>query len=98
MLKSLRLKRLEHVASHAACMTLQHALKVVAFGLLGFAYGPWLPLILAMILTGFVGTLLGRSLLIRTGDDRFHRVLSIVLTLLALRLLWSGLGGLLGSP
>lgn len=97
MLKSLRLGRLEHVASHAACMTLQHALKVATFGLLGFAYGPWLPLIGAMIGSGFVGTLLGRRLLLRSRDERFHQVLSFVLTLLALRLLWSGLSGLLAT-
>lgn len=94
MLKSLRLGRLEHVASHSACMTLQHALKVLTFGLLGFAYGPWLALIAAMIASGFVGTLLGRRLLVQSQDERFHRILSVVLTLLALRLLWSGLSGL----
>lgn len=95
MLKSLRLGRLEHVASHAACMTLQHTLKVLTFGLLGFAYGPWLPLIAAMIGSGLLGTVLGKRLLTRLRDDRFHRVLSVVLTLLALRLLWSGFAGLL---
>lgn len=96
MLKSLRLGRLEHVASHAACMTLQHTVKVLAFGLLGFAYGPWLPLIGAMIVTGFLGTVLGRRVLLRAADDRFHQVLSVVLTLLALRLLWSGASALAG--
>lgn len=95
VLKSLRLGRMEHVASHAACMSIQHALKVLTFGLLGFAYAPWLPLIALMIAAGFLGTLLGKRVLMRSADERFHKVLSVVLTLLALRLLWDGLSSLL---
>src|SRR3546814_7210985 len=34
MVKSMRLGRLGHVATHAACMLAQHSIKVVAFGLL----------------------------------------------------------------
>ena len=49
MVKTLRLGRLEHVATHSACMVAQHLIKVVAFGLLGFAYGPYLPLIVGMV-------------------------------------------------
>ncbi|HEX6142760.1 MAG TPA: sulfite exporter TauE/SafE family protein, partial [Geminicoccaceae bacterium] len=81
MLKSMRLGRMEHVASQAACMSLQHALKVLTFGLLGFAYGPWVPLIALMIASGFLGTVLGKRVLMRTADDRFHTLLSAVLTL-----------------
>ena len=97
MLKTLRLDRLTHVATHASCMTAQHAVKVIAFGLLGFAYGPYLPLIGVMILSGFIGTILGKRCLDKISDDRFHLVLSWVLTLLAVRLLWSGLSSWLGA-
>jgi hypothetical protein len=45
------------VATAASGMVLQHLLKIVVFGLFGFAFGPWLPLIVAMLITGFLGTL-----------------------------------------
>ncbi len=60
-----RLQRHAVVATHAACMTAQHSLKVVAFGFLGFAFLPWAPLLAAMIGAGFLGTMLGRRMLDR---------------------------------
>lgn len=94
MLKTMKLDRLAHVATHSICMTAQHVVKVLAFGLLGFAYAPYLPLIGLMIASGIVGTVLGRRFLIKLSDDRFHLVLSWVLTVLAVRLLWSGIASL----
>ncbi|MEM9197059.1 MAG: sulfite exporter TauE/SafE family protein [Pseudomonadota bacterium] len=89
--KSLNLPRRAHVASHAAFMTAQHLLKVVAFGLLGVAFGPWLGFIAAMTLAGFAGTLAGRLVLARVSDRAFRRVLDAILILLSLRLIWVGL-------
>ncbi len=37
------------VATHGAAMTVQHGLKIVVFGLAGFAFWQWLPLVAAMI-------------------------------------------------
>ncbi len=95
MVKTLRLGRLEHVATHAGLMVVQHAIKVITFGLLGFAYGPYIWLMVGMIASGFVGTMIGKRLLIKLNDELFHRVLSVVLTLLALRLLYQGATSLL---
>ncbi len=97
MVKTLRLGRLEHVATHSACMVAQHLIKVVAFGLLGFAYGPYLALIVAMIASGFLGTVIGKRVLVRMQDRNFHRILSVVLTILALRLLYDGASSLLAA-
>ena len=94
LVKTLRLERLEYVGTFAACMTLQHGLKIVMFGLLGFAFAPWLPLVLAMIASGFLGTLVGQRLLVRLGEARFQTILSVILTALAVRLLWTGLAAL----
>lgn len=94
VLKTIKLDRLTHVATHSICMTAQHAVKVLTFGLLGFAYGPYLPLIALMIASGIVGTILGRRYLVKVSDERFHLTLSCVLTLLAARLLWDGLTNL----
>ena len=90
MLKTLDLGRLEHVATHASCMVGQHVLKVLIFGLLGFAFGPYLWLIFAMIASGFAGTVIGKRVLVKMDDAIFHRVLAVVLTLLALKLLFEG--------
>lgn len=92
--KSLQLPRQAHVATHATLMTLQHLLKVVAFGFLGFAFGPWAIFILAMIAAGFVGTVIGRRVLIRMSDTGFKRALDVVLILISLRLIWQGFGAL----
>jgi uncharacterized protein len=93
--KALGLDRLGHVATHAALMTLQHGLKTLAFGFLGFAFGAWGWIIAGMVLTGLLGTLAGRSVLTRLTDARFRRALDILLVLIALRLVWSGASGLL---
>ncbi len=82
-----RLDRHAVVATHAACMTVQHTLKVVAFGFLGFGFLPWLPLLAAMISAGFLGTMLGRRLLDRLPHHIFARAFKVILTALALRLL-----------
>jgi uncharacterized membrane protein YfcA len=71
-------------------MVAQHAIKVVAFGLLGFNYGPYAGLIIAMVLSGFLGTVIGKHVLVKMNDQTFHRVLAVILSLLALRLLYEG--------
>ena len=97
VIKTMKFDRLTHIATHAACMSLQHGIKVLAFGLLGFAYGDYLPLIVMMIASGLLGTLAGRHVLIRTGDERFHIILNGVLTVLAMRLLWQGVSAFFRS-
>jgi uncharacterized membrane protein YfcA len=79
------------VATHAAAMTVQHGLKIVVFGLAGFAFWSWLPLIAAMIASGFLGTVHGTRLLDRLPEEGFRRWFRIGLTALALNLLWQGL-------
>ena len=88
-----RLERHGVVATHAACMTVQHSLKVAAFGFLGFAFLPWIPVLVAMIAAGFVGTLLGKRLLDRLPHRAFKRVFKAILTILALRLLYAAAVG-----
>lgn len=92
--KALSLPRLEHVATHATLMTLQHGLKVGVFALLGFAFAEWGAVVVAMILAGGVGTVLGRSMLIRIEDLWFRRGLDLLLILISARLIWAGATGL----
>ena len=83
-----KLGRERMVATLAACMTIQHCLKGVAFGVIGFHFQPWIPIIAVMIASGFLGTLLGRRILKGLPEQLFSRLLRVVLTLLAGRLLY----------
>ncbi|XOV81196.1 MAG: hypothetical protein ACFHVJ_09660 [Aestuariibacter sp.] len=67
----------------------QHAL--VVFGLAGFLFWQWLWLIALMIACGYLGTKLGLKLLGKLPEKQFRLMFRIVLTLLALRLLWMNL-------
>jgi len=89
--KSLKLDRHRHVATHAALMSVQHFLKTVMFGILGFAFGPWLGFCIAMIIAGALGMLLGRLVLDWISDQRFRIALDTILVLLSLRLIWQGI-------
>ena len=89
--KAQNLARHGHVATHAALMTVQHSLKVVVFGILGFAFGQWLWVVVALSLAGLAGTYTGRLVLGRISDAGFKRALDILLVLIALRLIWQAL-------
>lgn len=82
------------VATHAAGMVAQHGLKIVVFGLAGFAFSDWLPLIGAMIVSGYLGTVYGTRLLERMPEESFRKWFKIAITVLALDLLRRGLMGL----
>ena len=98
VLRLLRLDRLSLVATQSACVIVQHAVKVAAFGFLGFAFAPYLSLVVAMITAGFIGTLIGTHLLRKIADQRFQVILSCVLTMLAVGLLAKGTSAIIISP
>ncbi|WP_223478862.1 sulfite exporter TauE/SafE family protein [Oricola indica] len=75
------------VANAAVAMTIQHLLKVVAFGILGFGLAPWLPLACAMIVSGYAGTMIGARLLDTMDEARFRFWFRIGVTVLAVELL-----------
>lgn len=79
------------VATHAACVATQHGLKIAAFGLLGFAYAAWAPLLTAMILSGLLGTWAGTRLLDRLPEKIFRLGFKAVMTALSLHLIWQTL-------
>ncbi len=68
-------------------VTVQHGLKGVIFGFLGFQFLPWLPALLVMILSGFLGTLTGRRILHRLPEKLFTQLFRAILTVLGVRLL-----------
>lgn len=82
-------KRQNTVATHGALMIIQHGFKIIAFGLLGFSFGPYIPLLIGLIAFGFVGTCLGRLVLNKLPERFFKIGLKIILTAFSLRLLYS---------
>jgi uncharacterized membrane protein YfcA len=86
--------RRNHSATLGALMMTTHIAKLIAFGIMGFAIGPFLPLATAMIAASTAGNLAGKAALGRTSEGRFRLIFQIVLTALALRLLWSAAKGL----
>jgi len=79
------------VATHAAGMTVQHFLKVVVFGVAGFAFAAWLPLVAVMIVSGYLGTVYGSAWLETLPEATFRRWFRIGITLLALDMIRRGL-------
>ncbi|WP_417361511.1 sulfite exporter TauE/SafE family protein [Gallaecimonas pentaromativorans] len=89
--------RFAAIATFAGAMSFQHAAKAVAFGMVGFVFRDWWPLIIAMFLASIVGNWLGLQMLGRISEQRFHRLFQLVLTLLAVQLLVEAARGLSGS-
>lgn len=95
-IKQMHQDRFRTVATFATAMSLQHAPKALVFGLAGFVFHEWLPFILGMITFGFAGTWVGLHLLKNLQNRHFHRIFNLVLTLLALRLLWQAVQSMAG--
>jgi len=82
------------IATSAVAMTTQHLLKIIVFGIAGFAFWQWVPLVAAMIVSGFAGTIYGTGLLERMPEETFRKWFRIGITVLALDLARRGLMGL----
>ncbi|WP_459616511.1 sulfite exporter TauE/SafE family protein [Bordetella sp. 2513F-2] len=76
------------VATHAACMVIQHGMKILVFGTLGFAYAQWAPLIAAMIASGVAGTWIGTRTLDNLPEATFRLGFKIVMTAVSLHMIW----------
>jgi len=83
--------RRNHVATMSTLMVITHAAKMLAFAWVGFALSAYVPLIVAMIAGGMVGNSWGERTLNRMREDWFRLTFKIVMTLLAVRLLWTGM-------
>ena len=81
--------RHNHAATLGALMTISHIAKLIAFGFIGVAIGAYIPLMAAMLIAGVAGNWVGEKALDRLSEQRFRLILKLVLTALALRLLWT---------
>lgn len=70
---------------------------MILFGIAGFGFLEYGPLMAGMALSVIVGTALGTRVLHRLDDARFTQLYKAALTLVALRLVWSGVSALATS-
>ena len=89
--KSMKLNPTDHVATHAGMVTFQHLFKSIAFGFFGFQFIPYAPLLIGMIVSGFIGTIIGKKLLISKGKIYFQTVLNIILVVAGISMLWDAI-------
>ena len=85
---SMKLNPTDHVATLAGMDTFQHLFKSIAFGFFGFQFISYAPLLIGMIVTGFVGTIIGKKLLISKGMIYFQTILNIILVVAGISMLW----------
>ena len=82
-------ERQQVVSTHASLMTFQHLFKVILFGVLGFSFGPYIPLLVGLVSFGVCGTIVGKKVLDKLPEKVFRIGLQTILTLLAARLLYA---------
>ncbi len=85
--------RRNHAATLGALMTFVHIAKLFAFGFIGFSIWNYAWLMAAMIITGAAGNWVGEVALEKISEQKFRLLLQIVLSLLALNLLWTAFSG-----
>lgn len=74
--------------THGSLLVIQHGLKIIIFGFLGFQFKAWALFLLIMIAVGFLGTLSGRAILQRIPAKYFQLGITTILTIMAIRMLY----------
>lgn len=87
---NLGLSRFTLIGTKAACQVLGHLGKILVFGVVGFAYTSYLPLLIALCLSVILGTMAGSRLLHRVDEQWFVRLYKTVLAGVAIALLFGG--------
>ena len=72
-------------------MTATHLLKVAVFGLVGFAFAPYLSLIAAMIVSATLGSWAGTKLRGRLPEKLFKKIFKYLITFLSIRMIVNAL-------
>ena len=85
------------IATMAVAQASGHLLKMAAFSLNGFNVLARLDLLVPMAIAALVGTLIGRRLVGLFSEARFRQMIRAVMLVLAVKLAWDGLAGLLAG-
>lgn len=75
------------VVTAAVLATISHILKVTAFGLLGFAFAPYVPLLVGMMISVTLGSYVGTRLRGKVPEQPFRQAVKILVTVLASRMI-----------
>ena len=78
------------VITHSVQMTFMHSMKVFTFGLLGFAFAPYLQLLVGMTVGAILGSWAGTKVRAYVPEQVFRTGVRILITILALRMLMQG--------
>ncbi len=89
----LGLSRFALIGTKAACQSLGHLAKIAVFGIAGFAFLEYWQLLLSLSVLVVLGTWIGSRLLEYVSERFFIWLYRSVLTLIALRLVISGVSG-----
>lgn len=87
------LSRRQIVGTMAGCLSGMSVFKIIGYSWFGFDYTPYLWLIAAAIAASIVGTWLGKRLSEKLPEHGFRLVFRILVTVTALRLLYTALVG-----
>jgi uncharacterized membrane protein YfcA len=68
-------------------MSLNHALRMMAFGFMGFAFMPWITLIAGMVVAVTLGSWVGTKLRTKIPQGNFQFWFQLLLSALALRMI-----------
>lgn len=80
------------VITHSVQMTFMHLMKVITFGLLGFAFAPYWQLVIGMTAGAILGSWVGTKVRAYVPENVFRHGVRILITVLALRMLLQGVG------
>ncbi len=84
------LRKHQVVGTMAACLTCMSVMKIVGYTLTGFDYRPFSQLIGFSIVAALIGTWIGKRVVDRVSEVAFRVVFRILITVTALRLLYTG--------
>lgn len=85
------LKKRQIVATMAASLTGMGLFKITGYALNGFDYAPYIRTIVFAIVAAFLGTWVGKMVIDRISEQLFRTAFRVLVTLTALRLLYTGL-------
>ncbi len=87
-----KLTKEQMIATQASAQIFTHLFKVIAFYQIGIRLGEYSTMIARLVAGVFIGTFLGTKLLKSFSENTFRMVLKIILTVLALRMIFVGIG------
>lgn len=85
-----KLLKLQITGTLAACLLTLDAMKASSYISFGFNYLNFIPHIIGATLAGFLGTWVGKRVTHRVSEQLFRRVFRILVSLVAIRLIYQG--------